>query len=469
MLELLPGAIPLAPSIGLNGRALAFAGLATLGTATLVAVLPTLRVSRGSTVPQSGARDTQTKRQRRVGGLLLGLEAGQAAALLVVAGLMINTLIRMASAGPGFDPEGLLYVHLDLPARSFAPGGDATRRAQFMDDLASRVRAVPGVRAVGTGSATPFSGMTFVTAAELEGGVRPGAGTGGLEVFGAGSDNAYFSRVHVDPDYLATLGLPVVAGRGIEGRDVDAAETVGLINQTAAEAYWPDENPIGRRIRERDGQWVTVAGVLADFGHPGLPMHEVAELYLPMSREVLPGVSRPTLLVRHIGDDETVMEGIRRAVWSIDPELPIPAIGTATSALGASLAMPRFYALLLGSFAGLALLLAAVGTYGVVAHSVARRTREMGIRIALGAQPREVGVMVARDGLTAVTLGLAAGIAAGVTASRLIRGLLWGVEPLDPVTCAAVAATLVTVAGLAIAVPSRRAMRADPVASLRAD
>jgi putative ABC transport system permease protein len=282
-------------------------------------------------------------------------------------------------------------------------------------------------------------------------------------------ERVYFSRVHVDAAYLSTLGLGVVAGRGLEPGDPSAPAPVGLINEKAAAAYWPNESPLGRRIREPDGDWITIVGVVADFGHPGLPTHETAELYLPLSREVLTGVSRPTLLVRHDSDAAEVIDGIRRAVWSIDPDLPIPAIGTAASSLGASLAVPRFYALLLGSFAGLAVLLAAVGTYGVVAHNVARRTREIGIRIALGAQPRAVGALMARDGLAAVTVGLAAGVAAGVAASRLLGSLLWGVQPLDPLTCISVAITLIAVTGRAIAVPSRRAMRADPVASLRAD
>jgi predicted permease len=393
---------------------------------------------------------------------------------------MINTMVRMTTARTGFEPEGLLFVHLDLPSWSFATQDNPTRRAAFMDDVTVRVSDVPGVRSIGMGSATPFSGMTFMTGVELEGGIRPGSGNGGLAVRDDGGDLVWFSRMHVDPGYLATLGLPLVGGRRLGPVDSDAAQSVGLINETAANAYWPGESPLGKRIRESrggaagaagadDDGWITIVGVVADFGHPGLPTQGMAELYLPMSQRVLPTLSRPTLLIRHDGSGAAAIEGVRRAIWEVDPELPIPAIATASQHLGASLAVPRFYAILLGSFAGLALLLAAVGIYGVVAHSVARRTREIGIRMALGARSATVGAMVARDGVLAVAAGLSIGIAGGVVASRLLVGLLYGVEPLDSLTCAAVAVALALVAGAAIAVPARRAMAADPVASMRAD
>jgi putative ABC transport system permease protein len=470
MLALLPAEIPLASSVRLDGRVVAFAATATLGTAILVGLLPVLRAGPETATASGGRRGTLTRGQRRAGRLLLGLEVAQAGALLVIAGLMINTLVRMSSARPGFDTRGLLFVHLDLPPYTFATAENPTGRAEFMEALRARLRELPGVRSVAIGSATPFSGMTFMTGVEPEGGVNPRAGDGGLRVMETGGNRLlHFSRLHVDPSYLETLALPVVVGRGLTPSDLDATETVALINETAALAYWPGEHPVGRRLREGDGPWMTIVGVVGDFGHPGLPTRGIAELYVPMSRAVLPSISRPTALIRHDGPAPELMERVRREIWALDPELPIPAVATAIDEMGSSLATPRFYAILLGAFAALALVLASVGIYGVVAHSVARRTREIGIRMALGAQAGEVGAMVMREGMQVIGVGLVAGLATGAAASRLLEGLLYGVKPTDPWTFAGVAALLAAVAAVAVWVPARRAMKADPLASLRTE
>ena len=473
IMALLPAEMPLASAVRLDGRVLGFAAAVTLGVAALVAIASTLRAGARPAGSVDGSRHSETPGRRREGRLLLGLEVAQAAALLMAAGLMINTMVRMTSARTGFQPEGLLFLHLDLPGYSFATPDDPEGRARFMEALRQRLVAVPGVRSVGIGSATPFSGITFMTGVEPEGGIRPGSANGGIDVMDDRSDLVYFSRVYVDPGYLETLELPIVEGRGLRPADADAATPVGMINETAARAYWPDESPLGRRIREagrgESAEWITIVGVVGDFTHPGLPTKATAEMYLPFSRDALATVSRPTALIRFDGPASDGIERIRREVWSLDPDLPIPAVSSAERALGASLAVPRFYTLLLATFAALALLLAAVGTYGVVAHSVVRRTREIGIRMALGATSRSVGTLVAREGMLVVLTGLAVGLSLGVAGSRLLRGLLYGVEPADPLTCAAVALALLAVAGLAIAVPARRAMRSDPATSVRAE
>ena len=486
ILRLVPAEIPLATSVGLDGRVLAFAALSTMGTAVLVGMVPTLRTLRhpggASGGVSAGRRASATHLQRRAGSLLLGAEVAQAAALLVAAGLMLNTLARMTWAPSGFEPEGLVFVHLELPGRAYATDENPTGRAAFLEDLRARLGGIPGVRSVGLGSATPFSGMTFMIGMEPEGGVRAGSGDGGLRV-PADTQRIYFSRLQVDPGYLEALALPLVAGRTLRAADLDAAGTVALINETAARAYWPDENPLGKRIRVPEASlaslrsaggtatdgWLTVVGVLGDLRHPGLPTARMAELYVPLSRAVLPALSRPTALIRHEGPADPLLERIRREVWTLDPELPIPAVATATHELGASLAVPRFYALLLGIFASLALALAGVGIYGVMAGSVSRRIHEMGIRMALGAPARAVAVMVMREGMQVVGIALVIGLAAGIAISRLLEGLLYGVQPADPWTASAVAALIAMVAAAAVWVPARRAMRADPIASLRSD
>jgi predicted permease len=469
----MPREIPLSHNVHLDFRVLAFAALVTMGTAVLVGLVPTLRALRRPTGFTATGRATRTRRQRRLANGLLSLEVAQAAALLVGAGLLIHSLLRMTSAETGFRSDGLVYAHLVLPGYAYDVPGNAGRRALFLDGLRDRVSALPGVRSVGVASASPFSGMTFVTGVELEGGRRSGSSSGGLELAGNSERAHFFSRLHVDPGYLQTLDLPVVAGRSVRPED-ETGQSAGIINETAARAYWPNESPLGKRIfeagpRGEGGNWITIVGVVRDFDHPGLPTRGVAELYLPLSLTILETLARPTVIVRYDGADDGAVTALRREIWTLDPDLPIPAISTATTFLGASLAVPRFYSVLLGSFAALALLLAGVGIYGVVAHTVAGRTREIGIRLALGATAGSVGSMIAKEGFIAVTIGLAGGLAVGIAASRLMSGLLFDVGPADPLTSAAVAVVLLIVAGFAIAVPAARAMRANTLDSLRSD
>ena len=475
ILAVLPKEIPLALAIRLDGRVLAFAALITLGTAVLVGLAPTVIAAKRPPGTAMIGRGSQTKRQRRTAKALLAMEVAQAAALLVCAGLMINTLIRMANARTGFDPEGLVFAHLELPGYSFAADASAGRRAAFLAELRRRLLSLPEVQSVGIGSASPFSGMTFGTGVELEGGTRPGSGNGGLSVAGD-QPLVSFSRVRVDDGYFNTLGLPLVAGRGLRPDDFSGSP-VALINEIAAHAYWPDESPLGKRMIEsgRQGasgaaaQWITIVGVVADFDHPGLPTQGMAEFYVPLPSDALEATVRPSVIVRSSGAAHDAVESVRREIWAIDPDLAIPAVSTATDYLGASLAVPRFYSIVLGAFAILALILAGVGIYGVVAHSVVRRHREIGIRLALGAPSISVGALIVREGMSAVAVGLLVGLFVGVSASRLLAGLLYGVVPADPLTASIVAIVLFVVAGVAIAIPAQRAMRADPVSSLRAD
>lgn len=475
VLEFLPEEIPLSASIRLDRGILFFALSVAVAVGVLVGLAPAILAAKRPAALRATNRGSLTRGQRRTSDVLLGLEVAQAAALLIGAGLMLNTLLRMASARTGFDVEGLSFVHLELPGYAYDETSTPGRRFAFLERLRERLGSMPGVLGVGVASATPFSGITFLTTAELEGGARPGATDGGIRVMSDG-DDVYFSRLHIDPGYLAALDLPIVSGRGLRPGDF-AGPPVGLINETAARAYWPGESPLGQRIRENAPpellpggvNWITIVGVVADFDHPGLPTKGLAELYLPLTQDGMTALVRPTLVVRRGSDDRGGVDMLRREIWALDPELPIPTVSTARTFLGASLAVPRFYSIVLSSFALLALILAGVGVYGVVAHSVARRTREIGIRLALGASGRSVGLVVARDGMVAVMAGLAVGLAAGMAGSRLLAGLLYGVEPADPLTTTVVGLVLFLVAGVAIALPAVRAMRANPIASLRTD
>lgn len=464
LLALVPAEIPLAMAAEVDVRVLAFALLLTALTGALFSVIPALRASRVSVRRIRAHGSSISRQEKRRGEVLLGAEVAQASALLVAAILMVNTLHHMSRADAGFDPDGLLFVHLQMPSYTYGGGSDSSLRDRFLEELRPRVAAIPGVQRVGVGSATPFSGMTFLSGLQQEGGPREGASDGGRNVFSE-TEVIQFSHLWVDGDYLTALGLPVVQGRPLRPSD-RGGEPVALINETAAQAYWPNESAVGRRVRARERDpWTTIVGVVKDFEHPGLPTAGQAELYAPLEglRELV------NLLVRFTGDAELIRDRIQREIWAIDPDLPIPAVSTAREALAASLAMTRFYTLLLVAFATLAVTLASVGIYGVVAHSVARRTREMGIRIALGAEPSAVASVVLREGMTAVLLGLTVGLIGAGMGSRVMESLLFEVRPTDPLTYGVVAVVVSVVAATAVWVPARRATRADPVEVLRAN
>jgi putative ABC transport system permease protein len=460
-----PREIPLAATAArLDVRVLVFALGVTALAALLFSGIPALRAAR---VPMEGVGTRKMSRspaERRRGSLLLGLEVAQASALLVAALLMVGSLHAMRNADSGFDPDGLLFLHLDLAPHAYGPSMEPELRRRFLDDLSEGLRAVPGLRSAGVGTATPFSGMTFLVGMLQEGGPRPGASDGGIP-FASQREQVAFAALWVDDRYLATLGLPVVEGRPLGPGD-RGGEPVALINETAARSFWPDESALGRRVRVREADpWITIVGVVKDFAHPGLPTAEQAEIYRPFEEPA----RLLNVLVRFEGDPAAVAESLRRLVWSIDPELPIPAVRTAREALSASLAMTRFYTALLGLFAALALVLAAVGIYGVTAYTVAWRTREMGIRIALGARPRGVAGQVLGDAMLVVAVGLALGLGAAAVGSRALESLLYGVAPTDARVYALVAALVTLAAALAVGIPARRASRADPAEVLRAE
>lgn len=460
-----PREIPLAPAAAtVDVRVLLFALGVTALTALLFSGVPALRAARFSIEGIRARGASRSRTERRRGSWLLGLEVAQATALLVAALLMVGSLRAMRSADTGFDPEGLLFVHLDLAPHAYGPTREPALRQRFLDELAEELRAIPGLRSAGVGTATPFSGMTFLVGMTQEGGPRPGATDGGIP-FRTEGDVIAFAQLWVDDGYLGTLGLPVVAGRPLNATNSDG-EPVALINETAARSFWPGESPLGQRVRgQEDEPWITIVGVVQDFAHPGLPTAQQAEIYRPFEAPA----QLLNVLVRFEGDAAAMAERVRRLVWSIDPDLPIPAIRTARDALSASLATTRFYTVTLGLFAVLALALAGVGIYGVTAYSVTWRTREMGIRIALGAQPRSVAATVLRDAMLVVSAGLALGLIAAATGSRVMESLLYAVAPTDARVYALVAALVALASAWAVWLPARRAARANPAEVLRAE
>ena len=272
------------------------------------------------------------------------------------------------------------------------------------------------------------------------------------------------------PGYFRSLGVPLLRGRAFRGSDRTDAPRVVIVNATLAERYWPEANPVGARVSPEwaDGEWFTVVGVVGDVRHNGLAREAVPEIYFPHAQ--LAGSARSMVVaVETDGDPTRFAGGLRRTVWALDPELPIDRLAPMHDIVSRSVAMPRLHLWTFGVFAGLALLLAAVGLYGVTSTVVAQRTREIGIRMATGARPMDVMRWVLRWVAVHAAVGVAIGLAGGLLLSRMLQGLLHGPGPTDPATFAAVAATLVAATLLAGMIPARRAAAVDPMVALRVD
>jgi predicted permease len=386
--------------------------------------------------------------------------------LVTSAGLLIRSFVRMRGVDPGFDPSHLLSAEVELSAVRYDT--PAKVRA-FYSELVQRLDAIPGVRSAAAVRALPMTGRLEI-------------GDWSFVVEGRYSDPPVpADRITADwqtltPGYFETLRIPVLQGRAIEIRDRADATPVVVINRALARVAWPGEDPTGRRILlgggKVDSVWRTVVGVVGDVRHRGLTAAPRPEMYLPHAQFPLgSGTPARTLRVvlRATGDPNALAAPMRAALAQLDPAVPLIDVQTMEQALGAWAAERRLTMILVAAFAALALTLGAVGVYGVMAHLVAQRTREIGIRIALGAVPREILGLVMGQGAWLAAVGVGLGVAGALAASRVISRLLFEVTPTDPATYAGTALTLLGVAAVAALIPALRATRTDPVEALRSE
>jgi putative ABC transport system permease protein len=376
--------------------------------------------------------------------------------LLTGAGLMIRSLARMADVQPGFDTAGITVFRLSLPGARYTD----PEAVQFMDRLQERLAALPGVEQAAVMVAPPLGSVsmdgTFIRPdlPEPEPGESPGAS---YRIAGVGA--------------LEMLRMPIVAGRGFETSDREGAQRVVMISQATAEQYFPGEDPIGMQMRLQISAGFaedvprTIVGVFGDIRGSVLTNEPRPEMVIPYAQS---GASFPNVLMRG-GDPATMLEAARREVQALDSEMPLIQPGTMDEWMAEQLAQPRFYLTLLGIFAFLAVLLAAVGIYGVVAYVVSQRRREIGVRMALGARVQQVIRLVLWQGLRPALFGIVIGVTVAYWSTALLRGLLFEVGPQDPLTFALVPATLVLVVISACAVPAHRATRIAPASALRDD
>jgi putative ABC transport system permease protein len=454
-------AIPRLEQIRLDTSVLGFTALLTVGTAILFGLAPALHSSRLGLV--EALRPSVRGGSGHGGGRLRGglVVAEVAIALVLVTGgmLMVRSFRNLRGGDLGFEPRGLLTARLSLPGYRYR---DPAQRLAFVERVLSNVGAIPGVEAVAATPYLPLSGWYSDEAFRIEGQppVEPGR------------EPQTSIRV-VNEGYFQAMRIPVRKGRAFAGSDGEQSPRVAVINETMARRYFAGEDPLGRRIHVRllpdtepddPRTWHEIVGVVGDVRHHGLARPPEPETYFPYRQDP---VSMVCLAIRSPLEPKSLADAVRGAIWAVDGEQPVFAVMTYEQLAADSVAVRRISTQLLGSFAAVALLLAALGIYAVMAYAVAQRTQEVGVRVALGATARDVVGMVLGQGLRLAGLGSAIGLAASLALTRLLGSLLWGVSPTDPVSFATVLATIGAVAVLACVLPAFRAARVDPMAALR--
>ena len=461
-------AIPRLDQIHIDGPVLAFALVLSLVTGIAFGLAPALHASRAAlseALRESGTRTTEARAHRRFRSALVVSEVALALVLTTGAALMIRSFAQLQGGNLGFEPTGVSTARLLLPARPSASGGTEPRyrapekRRAFFEHVMARLRATPGVEAAGATTYLPLSGWSGEQGFEIEG--RPAASP--TEAPGAMAQS-------VNEDYFRAMRIPLRKGRGIAAADVATSPAVVVVNETTARRYWAGEDPVGRRVGWRVGGppnpivWREVVGVVADVRHHGLAEPPEPELYVPYAQSPSPLIC---LAVRMSGRQSLPAQAIEQAVWSFDRDQPVLAVMSLEQLAAEAVTLRRVSTLLLGFFAAVAVFLAGLGLYGVMAHAVTRRTHEIGIRMAIGARASDVLAMIVGRGVGLAALGAAFGLVASLGLTRLLSSLLYGVSPTDPVSFAAVAVFLLAVAALATYIPARRAARVDPAEALR--
>src|SRR5229473_593457 len=463
LLSLVPESVPLPRDIPIGGRVIVFVLAASFLTTVLFGLVPAFQVSAMALhgpLQEGGRGGTPGRLRHRLQGFFVTVEFALALVLLIGSGLLIRSFAKLLEANPGFRPDHVLTLKIPIPSERYTR---APKVRQFYEQLLDRAGNIPGVKAVGLTSDLPLSGCGTI-AIQIEGG-RSGGET----------PQAICQTWQVG-NYFQTLGVPLLKGRSFTLEDRIDAQPVAIVSEAAGRQFWPGQDPIGKRIRWGVyTPWQTIVGIVGDVNdeplgrpvqlHVYRPYLQMADLFFEDSR--FGDVRSMNLTVRSQMDPASLTSAVIGQIHSLDPDLAVAHIRTMAQVISASVAGPRFNTLLLGVFAGVALFLAAIGIYGVMAYAVAQQTHELGIRLALGAQPRNVLQLVLRQGVRLAGVGATFGVAAALALTRLMAGLLYGVSATDPVTFSCVVILLLAIALLACYVPARRAMRVDPMVALR--
>jgi predicted permease len=460
-----PGALPIVIELSIDRRVTLFSVALALATGLIFGTAPALRASRPDLVPalKDVAEDsTEPRRRLNLKRMLVVAEVALSLPLLFAAGLFVRSLQSARAIDPGFDRDRLVAAPLNINLLRYT----TAQGRQFYRDVVDRVERLPGVEAASVARVAVLTGGGRVLSLLVEGRTGPderlvseGAGV-------AAGDPTRINANVVGPGFFTTLGIALLTGRDFTDRDIEGRPLVVVVNETTVRMHFGGENPIGRRVRLGGPQapWREIVGVVRDSKYASLGEDPLPVLYLPVAQNHETGM---TLYVRALVPPASLVAGVRREIQALDPDLPAPDIRTVGETIAASLYAAQMGAWLLSVFGGLALLVASVGIYGVLSFSISRRTREMGIRLALGAETRHVVLLVVRDGMTLVALGAAIGLAGGLAGARSLAGFLYGVTPFDPPTFVAVTTILMAAALLACVAPARRATRVHPLAAIR--
>ncbi|HVR96529.1 MAG TPA: ABC transporter permease, partial [Thermoanaerobaculia bacterium] len=456
-----PGGLPRVQEIDVDGRVLLFTLGVSLVTGLLFGLIPAFHATSGGrlydALKEGGRAMAGGGRGKVVRNALVLVEVAVALVLLVGAGLLIQSFSRLQSVDPGFQPDGVLTAGVGLPAFKYP---DTPRQAAFYRQLVERLDAQPGVEAVGLISPLPLSGQRFVLTFAVEGRPAP-----------APNEEPNANIRTASPDYFKTVQIPLIKGRVFTDQDIETSLPVLLVNQTMAKQIWPGEDPLGKRITfddatDPEAEWRTVVGVVGDVRHGTLNEDGGSEAYWPQFQAPFQSAS---IVVRAAGagNPERLAGAVRQTVRALDPDLPVDEIRPFDEVVSEALSQSRFKTVLLGLFAAIALVLAAVGVYGVISYSVTQRTHEIGIRMALGAERTSVLRMVVRQGMVLVLTGVGVGVVLAWMASRYLETQVYGVSTSDPATFVAVPLVLAGVSLLANYLPARRATTVDPLEALR--
>jgi putative ABC transport system permease protein len=456
LVAVIPPDLPRVKEIGLDARVLSFTLIVSVLTGIIFGLAPALQASRldlNESLKDGGRGSSEGIRRNRMRSLLVVSQVALSLVLLTGAGLLIRSFKQLNEVDPGFDPRRVLTATVALPDAKYH---EEAQVSAFFQQVLERAATVPGLETVGAVSPLPLSGEIAQNLLTVEG--RPPLNPGDRPITN--------SRI-ISADYFRAMGIPLIKGRVLTERDKSDAPRVVVINETVARKFFPGEEALGKHINVSlaDNNLAEIVGIVGDVKHHSLDEEAGPECYFSYRQIPYPSM---TLVARSKSDNpESLAVGLRQAVEQVDRDQPLSDIRPMTQLLGDSLARRRFNMLLLGVFAGVALVLAAVGIFGVMNYSVTQRTHEIGIRMALGAQARDILKMVVGQGMILALTGVVIGLGAAFWLTRFMSSLLYGVTATDPLTFAAVALVLSGVAFLAIIIPARRATKVDPMEALR--
>ncbi len=454
ILALAPADVPRLDQVHLDARAFGFALMMSAGVGLLLGVLPAWRAGKLNIEEElkEGGSERAGTRHMKAGQVLASLEISLATVLLVGAALLAQSFLRLLNLPPDFNPQGVLLMQV-FPDIQKYPVGDKVRITAYYQRVREALAAIPGVQSVGTGSAGPYFG-----------------GYEDLDFLPEGQQAANGNYPHghyynISAGYFTTLGIPFIKGRDFNDGDTDAGPPVTIVNQALAQRYWPGQDPIGKQLRMvRSPETLQVVGVVGNVRQWPEAMDPQPEIYFPYGQSPRWAAY---FLVRTSGDPAALTQVVRRRIEEVDPQSKVRGASTMKEKLASPLRDPKFRMTLTSLFAGLAITLAIVGVYGVVSYATAQRTREIGVRLALGAQRKDIlGLVMARGILLAVA-GAIVGLIGAVALTRMLSGMLFGVRANDPATFATTAVVLLVVALIATYIPARRATKVDPLVALR--